>query len=87
MWNFERTVPGDFVSLPAYFRGQGYLVVGAGKLWHWAPGPGESWSDDVARFWPDSGEYQKMIRYERALQNATVTPMDLPEVGREVVDW
>ena len=47
MWNFERVVGGDFVSLPAYFRGQGYLVLGAGKLWHWAPGPGESWSADV----------------------------------------
>jgi hypothetical protein len=56
---------------------KGYNVIGAGKIWHWAPGPGESWSDDVAEFWPDSKDYQTLIRHERALQNATVTPMDL----------
>ena len=78
VWNFERTVGAEMVTLPTYFRGQGYLVLGAGKLWHWAPGPGASWSDDVAAMWPDSKVYQTMIRHERALQNATVTPMDLP---------
>ena len=78
VWNFERTVGAEMVTLPTYFRGQGYLVLGAGKLWHWAPGPGASWSEDVAAMWPDSKVYQTMIRHERALQNATVTPMDLP---------
>lgn len=54
VWNFERTVGAEMVTLPMYFRGQGYLVSGAGKIWHWAPGPGESFSEDVAAFWPDS---------------------------------
>jgi arylsulfatase A-like enzyme len=54
VWNFERTVGNAVVSLPSYFRGQGYVTLYSGKVWHWGPGPDDSWSDDLAAMWPTS---------------------------------
>jgi arylsulfatase A-like enzyme len=54
VWNFENEVLGAMVSLPTYFRGQGYVTLCSGKVWHWGPGPGTSWSDDLAAMWPES---------------------------------
>ena len=63
--------------MPAYFKCHGYTSLGAGKLWHWGAGPGNNWHENLARFFPT--DFQTFIRKERALQNATVTPLDLPD--------
>ena len=70
---------GEWDSITTWFKKSGFLVLGAGKTWHWGPGPGDQWHDDPeVPYWPDSTQFQKLVRHERALQNSTVTPMDLP---------
>ena len=34
VWNFIDVVPSNTTSIPSFFRSQGYLTLGAGKLWH-----------------------------------------------------
>ena len=58
-----------------------YLTLGSGKTWHWAPGPGDSWSvgadlppsfaKDLREYWPAKHEFQKLIEEERVALNGT----------------
>jgi len=86
VWNFERTAYGEVVALPTYFRAHGYTVLGAGKLWHWGPGPCHSWSDDVATFWPTSDQFQALMTRDRKIMESTVSPMRYDPPGTKVKD-
>ena len=77
LWNFERAIQGPIVTMPEYFKHLGYTVLGAGKNWHWEPGPG--YDTKVAAFWPDSRLFQKLMRRDRLIlmsMNRTISPFD-----------
>jgi arylsulfatase A-like enzyme len=84
VWNFERAAYGEVVALPTYFRGHGYNVVGAGKLWHWGPGPCNSWSQTVAKFWPNNDQFQALMKRDRELLESTVSPVDFTPPATKV---
>ena len=69
VWNFERSAFGEMIAMPTYFRGHGYQVLGAGKVWHWGPGPCDSWSEDVAYQWPTNKEFQLLMKRDQKILN------------------